>query len=104
MVRMRWVRVLGFAAIYFSIYVASAVFATIASLRGSAELEWYLKNPLIALLSILGELIRSPLMILTLLSLLLSSFALGLITDWLVRILERRIRLRKRKQVTEINI
>jgi len=42
---MRWIRIVAFAIIYFSIYVISAVFKTIESLVGSPELTWYLENP-----------------------------------------------------------
>jgi len=98
---MRWIRILGFATIYFSIYVISAVFETIKSLAGSPELTWYLQNPSATLFKtsveiLFVELPRNPLLMLTLLTLVADSFLLGFATDWALHILKRHITLRKR--------
>jgi len=103
--KMRWIRVLVFAAIYFFLCVISVVFFMIKSYSGSSELTWYLQNPWIALRTIFGfilsELPRSPLLMFTLFTLILNSLILGFITDWVFRILKRYILLRKRKRRTE---
>jgi len=103
--RMRWIRVLGFATVYFFMYVTSAVFFLIKSHSGSSELAWYLQNPWLALHTIfsfiLYELPRNPLLMLTLFTIILNSFILGFITDWILRILKKHLLLRKNKQRTE---
>jgi len=95
---MRGMRALGFAAIYLFIHIISIVVFTVKPHLGSPELAWYLQHPWHALSTMFGELIRSPLLILSLLSLVLYSFILGFITDWFLSALERRIQLRKRNQ------
>jgi hypothetical protein len=86
--KMRWIRVLGFATIYFFIYVISAVFFIIKSHVGSSELTWYLQHPWIALRTIFDELTRSPLLMFLLLIMIISSFILGFVTDWVLHISE----------------
>ncbi|MEM2922664.1 MAG: hypothetical protein QXF26_10175, partial [Candidatus Bathyarchaeia archaeon] len=57
---MRWIRVLGFAAVYFFLSVTSVVIFTIRSYSGSSsELKWYLQNPWNTLHAIFGELVQS---------------------------------------------
>jgi len=103
--KMRWMRVLVFASIYFFLCAISVVFFMIKSYSGSSELTWYLQNPWIALRTIFGfilsELPRSPLLMFTLFTLILNSLILGFITDWVFRILKRYILLRKKKRRTE---
>jgi len=98
---MRWIRIVAFAIIYFSIYVISAVFKTIESLVGSPELTWYLENPSATLFKtsvkiLFVELPRNFLLMPMLLTLVVNSFLLGFVTDWALYILERHIALRKR--------
>jgi len=95
---MRWMRALGFAAIYLFVHIISIVFFTVKPHLGSPELEWYFQHPLYTLTVIFGELIRSPILILSFLSLVLYSFILGFVTDWFLSALKRHIQLRKRKQ------
>jgi hypothetical protein len=107
---LHWIRILrifGFATIYFFIFAFSAVYFAIKSLSASSELAGYIQNPLIALSTMLDyvffELPRSPLMMLTLFTLILQSLALGFVTDWVIRLLMRRLQLRKKKQETGFN-
>lgn len=86
-VEVRWIRVIGFASIYFFIDVASMVFVTIQSLAGSPDLTWYLEHPWATILTVFAELARSPLLMLTFLILVLQSFILGFLTDWVLRVL-----------------
>ncbi|MFQ6064373.1 MAG: hypothetical protein ACE5L6_02750 [Candidatus Bathyarchaeia archaeon] len=94
--KMRWIRVLVFAAIYFLIYVFSAVYFMVRTYSGTSELTWYLQHPWIALHTIFGELIRSPLLMLSLFLMMLQSFILGFVTDWALRTIRKHIRLKKR--------
>ncbi len=95
--KIRWIRVFGFATVYFFIYVTSSVFFMIGPYSCFSELAWYLQNPWFALRMIfsfiLYELPRSPMLMLTLFIFIANSFILGLVTDWGLRLL-----LRKRKQ------
>jgi len=98
--KVRWIRVLSFATIYFFIYVISftVYFLYLIKLHltvYSFTLEYLLQNPWVAFRIIFRELTRSPL---SLFIIILCSFIMGFITDWILRIL-----LRKRKQKTEFN-
>lgn len=99
----RWIRVLVFATIYFFIFVISAVSFMLKSYSEvqPAELTWYLQHPWIASRAILRELIQSPLLMLSLFLMILYSFVLGFVTDWVMGILKRYILLRKRKRETQ---
>lgn len=92
--KIRWIRVFGFATVYFFIYVTSSVFFLIGSYSGSSELAWYLQNPWFALRTtfsfIFYELPRNPLLMLTLFILMANSFILGFVTDWGLRLLLRK--------------
>ena len=98
---MRWTRILAFAAIYFLFHIISVVFFTIKPHLGSPELAWYLQHPLHTLTIMFWELIQSPLLILSLLTMILYSLVLGFATDWFSSFLKKRIQLRKGKQRTE---
>jgi hypothetical protein len=98
----RWIRVLGFATVYFSIYVALFVYSTITHMD-PYDLTYLLQNPWIAPYAILGWLIRNLVLILTFFTLMLYSFIYGFITDWVLRTLKKRILLRKDKQGAELN-
>jgi len=93
----QWTKVLVFAAIYLLVQVISVVFFTIEHIP-SSELSWHLQNPWQTLNAILFELVRSPLLMLSLLTMILESFVLGLVTDWVLSALRRRILLWRRKQ------
>jgi len=98
---MLWRRVLGFATVYFFIYAISIVYFTIRSLPATAEYSWYFRDPWIALRTVVNyalfEVPRSPLMMLSLSTIIAKSLFLGFVTDWGLRILERR---RERKVLT----
>jgi len=86
---MPWKRVLGFAAIYFFIYVIlfAIYFLFLIQLHMtvySYTLDWVLLNPRLALDIIFTELTRNPL---SLFIIILCPFILGFITDWGLRIL-----------------
>jgi len=95
----RILRIIGFATIYFCIFVASALFFLLKSYSGSSELAGYLQNPWAALRTIFDyiffEVPRNPLLMLTLFILMLQSLVLGFVTDWVLRVL-----LKKRKTKT----
>ena len=99
--KMRWIRVFVFATVYFCIYATSIVYFTIQSLSGIPEYSWYFRDPWIALRTIfsyaLFEVPQSPLMMLSLFTIIAKSFFLGFITDWGLRILRRHIQLRKER-------
>jgi hypothetical protein len=104
---MRWIRVLGFATIYFFIYLISFIIHFLYSLGShmtvySFTLEWlfYHDFPWFALRIILTELTRNSLSILIA---ILCSFILGFTTDWVLRTLKRRILFRMGEQRTEFN-
>jgi len=94
----RWIRVLGFATIYFFLFVISAILFMIKSLSGSSQIteyfQYYIQNPLKIILIMFAELTQSPLLMLTLLSLILLSLILGFITDQVLHILLRKRQLR----------
>jgi len=104
---MRWIRVLGFATIYFFVYVISAILFMIKSLSDSSQitgyLQYYLQNPLKTILIMFAELTQSPLLMLTLFIVILNSFILGFVTDWVFRVLKRHIMLRKGRRGTEFD-
>jgi hypothetical protein len=104
---LQWIRIFrifGFAALYFSIFAFSTVYFMIKSLSGSSEFAWYVQNPLVALRTVLDyvffELPQSPFLMLALFALILQSLALGFVTDWVIRLLIRRLQRRKKKQET----
>jgi len=90
-----WKRVLGFAAIYLSIYITSAFLYTVRSLEGSPELKWYLQHLWYTTISIIAKVCRSPLMMFSLLQIVLSSLFLGFTTDLVLRVIKRYILPRK---------
>jgi len=99
---MRWIRVLGFATIYFLIYVISFTVYFLYLIGShmtvySFDLTWlfYHDFPWFALRIIFRELAGGPL---SLFIMIPCSFILGFMTDWVFRILKRRIQLRKRAQ------
>jgi len=91
----RWISVLIFAIIYFSIYATSIIYFTIQSLPKTPEYSWYFRDPWTALHTMfsyaLFEVPRSPLMMLSLFAIIAKSFFLGFITDWGLRILKRHV-------------
>jgi len=93
----QWTKVLLFAAVYLLVQVISVVFFTIGHIP-SSELSWYLQRPWQTLTTMLFELIRNPLLMLSLLTMMLESFVLGVVTDWVLSTLRRRILLWRRKQ------
>jgi len=98
---MHWIRVLGSATVYFFIYAISIVYFTIRSLPPTPEYSWYFRDLWIALRTIVSyalfEVPRSPLMMLSLFTVMAKSLFLGFVTDWGLRILKRR---RERRVLT----
>ena len=89
---MRWLRVLGFAAICFFLYTIlywTYFLCLIASHRTvySYDLMWVLMNPELALSILFRELTRDPLSLIVVIS---SSFILVFIIDQLSRTMLRR--------------
>lgn len=92
--RIRVFRIIGFATIYFFIFIASAIYFLIQSHPGSSQLSWYLQNPWVALRTIFDyiffEAPQNPLLMFTILLLILQSLVLGFATDWVSHILLKR--------------
>lgn len=89
--KVRWKRVIGFTAIYLSIYVTSAFFHTIKSLEGSPELVWCLQHLWYTATVIIAKVAQSPLMMFSLLQIILSSLFFGFIIDLTLRAIKRHI-------------
>jgi len=88
----RWIRVLGFATVYFFTYIIlfAIYFLYLIGLHMtvySYTLDWVLLNPQVALRIIFTELTRSPLSLPTI---MLCSFILGFITDQISQVLPRK--------------
>jgi len=95
----RWMRVFGFATIYFFIYVISFAICFLYLIWAhmtvySFTLEWLFHHdfPWFALRIILRELTRNPL---SLFIVTVCSFIVGFVTDWSLYTLKRHIQLRK---------
>ena len=102
---MRWMRVLGFATIYFFIYIISLTIYFLYLIEShmtvySYTLTWVLMHPELAIRIMFMELTRTPLSISIV---ILCSFILGFATDWVLRNLKRHILLRKREPRREFN-